>query len=699
MIKYQKDSDNIAILQLDMAERSLNIINHKIIASFKPVIEHLKEQRRQLKLKGVIITSAKSNFLEGGDLEYLYQASSPEAIFQFTNTLKQLFRDLEQPGVPVVAAINGTALGIGFELALACHHRIVIDHPKVKVGLPEVSLGLMPSGGSVLRLMWLFGIEKAFELLTAGRRYTPREAKVAKIVDEVVQNRKQLLDRAKDWLLNAEDSHRPWDSGKSIPQPSTSSQDEIIQRLNAQLIREKHRQYPAEHAILNVMAECKNLDFDTASKVESRHYTYLVQKKEVKNMIRAFWYDYHAIQKGKGRPKGFGRFRPKRIGVIGAGQMGCGIATSCAINGMEVVLKDISKVIAERGKYIVEQYVDDLIAANKVAAEDRAAILSRVTTTDKAENFETCDLVLEAVFENANLKQRIVRQTEAHLDEYTFIGSNTISIPISKLAEAAERPAHFVGIHFFPPAHHIPMLEIVKGKKTSDETIARAYDFASAIRKIPIVVKDSWGFYAARVLNTYILESITMLLEGYAPALIENLGVAAGMPKGGLAIADELGLPLILNYERQAAEHYGTKYIQHPAVEVLTKMTQTLDRKGKAHQQGFYDYGTAQNLSPALLEHFPTTQLTYDRVELIDRFLIAQVIEAGWCLQEKVIRSVEEANLGSIYGWGFPAYKGGVIQYINDFGKIAFLERCRNFETKFGQRFKVPKYLLKLEVD
>ncbi|MEM9849245.1 MAG: 3-hydroxyacyl-CoA dehydrogenase family protein, partial [Bacteroidota bacterium] len=418
-----------------------------------------------------------------------------------------------------------------------------------------------------------------------------------------------------------------------------------------------------------------------------------------KNKIKAFYFDYNSITSGINRPKGFGKFRPKKIGVIGAGLMGSGIATSCAVEGMKVVLKDVSKVIAERGKKHIETNLEEMLQRNEISLEERNEVLKRVQTTEKSKAFENCDLVIEAVFENANLKQKVTQEAEVFMDEYSFIGSNTLSIPISQLAEASQQPENYVGLHFFAPAHRVPMVEIVRGKKTSDETIARAFDFVKAIHKIPIIVADDWGFYAARVQNTFVLESITLLLEGYSPALIEHLGLQAGMPKGGLSLADDLGLPIILRYEEQADEHYGTKYVQHPAVEVLVKMIQELNRKGRNANCGFYEYkeNGQRQLWTELKTHFPTTQKSYDRQEILDRLLIAQVIEAGWCLQEKVIETTAAANLGSIHGWGFPATKGGVIQYIFDYGKEDFIARCKDFQQRFGQRFQVPRYLRKLE--
>lgn len=700
MIRYKKDTDNVATLTLDMKDRPLNVINHEIVDAFKPVIQFLKKERSRDALRGVIITSAKRNFLEGGDWEYLYESTTPSEIHDFTNKLKNLFRDIEYPGAPVVAAINGTALGAGFEMALACHHRIVLDQPKIRLGLPEVNMGLIPGGGGVIRLMWLMGIEKTFHLLSKGRIYTPKQALRENIIDDLASTKRELMEKAKQWLLESKHHIRPWDNKKSMP-PNTASIQQIqttIRRLNIELVKDKQMHFPAQHAILNILAESYQLDFDTASSIESRYYTELVCSKTAKNMIRAFWFDKNAVESGLSRPKGFGKFRPKKVGVIGAGLMGSGIATSCAINGLDVVLKDVSRIVAAQGKRFVEASLNQMLEANEIAVEDKTTIIDRIKTTETTTDFEDCDLVIEAVFENAKVKRKVTQEAEQHLDEYAFIGSNTLSIPISELAMASNRPDNYIGLHFFHPAQSVPLIEIVKGKKTSDETVARAFDFARAINKIPIVVKDDWGFYVSRVQNTFILESITMLSEGYAPALIENLGIQAGMPKSGLAFADDLGLRMVMRYEQLADEHYGSKYVQHPAVSAIKKMTEELERNGRSNNKGFYEYDESGNrrLWTDLKTHFPTTQTDYDKAELMERLLFVQVIEAGWCLQEKVIQNIAAANLGSIYGWGFPAYKGGIIQYIDDYGKARFFEQCQAFEAKHGQRFQIPKSLRKL---
>lgn len=701
MVRYSKDTDNIVTLSLNMKGRAVNVINHEIGQAFLPVMEHLKMEKSRGGLRGVILTSDKKTFLSGGDLEYLANATDAEEIFSYAEALKKFLRDLESPGVPVVAAINGSALGTGFEVALACHHRIVIDDPKIRLGHPEVSLGLMPGGGGVIRLMWLLGIEKAYTILTSAHRYSPQEAMKVGIIDELAKNRKDMLEKAKTWLLANKEGRRPWDREQESIPGGTAKQAEVASRIRylaAELAKITHHNYPAPQAILNVLFEGSKVDFDTACRIEGRYYTSLVLNKATKNMIKTFWFDYHAIKSGQNRPKGFGKFRPRKVGVIGAGMMGSGIAFACLRQGLQVVLKDVSHLIAERGREYVRKKLDELLTIGFIQEEEKQEVLSRIKTTESSQEFEDCDLVIEAVFENKMVKQKVTREAEEFLDEYSLLASNTVSIPITQLATASVRPENYVGLHFFHPADEIPLVEIVSGAATSEETIARAFDFVNAIHKIPIIVKDDWGFYAARVQNTYILEGITLLQEGYPPALIENLGQKAGMPKGALSLADDLGLELVLKYEQQAAVHYGNKYVQHPAVGVLHKMLNELARPGRQKRAGFYEYGEGKSrrLWPELTDHFPPEEREYDHQAIQERLLFVQVIEAVWCMQEKVIRSVPAANLGSVYGWGFPAFRGGVFQFVNDYGPEAFIEQCKEYEADYGPRYKVPKLLLKL---
>ena len=699
MIKYKKDTDQIVTLTLDMTGRSVNVINHEVGMAFLPVIEHLKAEKAKNNLKGIIIRSAKKTFLAGGDLDYLYQSEDAEELFKFSQTLQKIYRDLESPGVPVVAAINGSALGSGFELALACHYRIAIDCPKTSLGHPEVSLGLMPGSGGTIRLLWTLGLVKAFEILANGKTYSPKAALKVGIIDALAKDEEDMLDQAKLWLLASQEGRRAWDTKEGRILKGSARKPAIaqsIQFIAADLAKKHYNNFPAPQLILNTLVEASKVDFDTACRMESRNFTQLVLSKTTKNMTKAFWYDTNAIKTGASRPKGYGKFRPRKIGIIGAGNMGSGIALSCVMRDLEVVVKDITKEVAARSKTFVKERLLELVEKNYLTEQALKDKLKRIQTTEFSKDFETCDLVIEAVFENQNIKAKVIKEAEVYMDEYSLFASNTSSIHITDLAKYSSRPESFVGLHFFAPVAEMPLVEIVRGKATSEETIARAFDFVKAIGKTPIIVRDSWGFYASRVQNTFILEGIYMLQEGYAPSLIENLGKHAGMPKPALMLADELSMEMVLRYENQAAELYGPKYIQHPAVAVLQQMKEEHQRLGKRKSAGFYTYedSGAKHLWKELDTHFPAKKKDYNREEMMERFMFVQVLEAVWCLQEGVIQSIPEANLGSIYGWGFPKFKGGVIQYINDYGLAEFIERCKVYEKQYGPRYKAPSLLL-----
>jgi 3-hydroxyacyl-CoA dehydrogenase/enoyl-CoA hydratase/3-hydroxybutyryl-CoA epimerase len=434
------------------------------------------------------------------------------------------------------------------------------------------------------------------------------------------------------------------------------------------------------------------VDFDTACRIENRYFTQVCMTPEARNINKAFWYDFQTIKHGGSRPRGFGKFRPKKVGVVGAGLMGSGIAFSCAKAGLNVVLKDISRSVAEKGKHYSAEKLKKAVLNKEITEGEEKDILNRITATEKMDEFESCDIIIEAVFENQQLKSKVIKEAEAYLDQYCIVASNTSSIPITKMGKTTARPANFCGMRFFRPVDDEPLVEIIKGESTSEETIARAFDFIKLIKKVPIVVKDSWGFYSGRVRNTYILEGITLLQEGYTPAFIENIGVQTGMKIGPLAWADDLSLDLILEYESQAAELYGPKYIRHAAVTTLEQMLAD-GRHGRDVKAGFYTYdrGGSRQIWQHLYANTAPPQL--HREEITERLLFVQALEALWCMQEGVVTTVAEANLGSIYGWGFPSVRGGVLQFINDYGVEKFYQKCKAYEQSHGQRFKAPKIL------
>ncbi|MFK7949565.1 MAG: 3-hydroxyacyl-CoA dehydrogenase NAD-binding domain-containing protein [Saprospiraceae bacterium] len=698
MIKYRKDTDDIITLTLDMKGDAENIINHKISRVFEPIIRQLQKDVAESQVIGVIITSDKKNFLTGGDLEYIYKVEDAQAIFSYTEEIKGLYRRLEKLGVPVVAAINGNALGSGFELALACHHRIAVGNPQTRIGFPEVRLGLMPSAGGVTRLVWLNGLKKTFPILTDGKIYRPIEALKYEIIDEVAVDEKEMIQKAKNWIFDNLDYKRPWDQSKYIIPGGNIESAEItnwIAKKNAALMKKTKGNFPAIQSILATMVEAASVDFDTANRIESRYFTELIMCDSTRNMVKAFWFDTNKVKQNLSRPKGYGKFRPKQIGIIGAGRMGSGIATTCAIHGMQVILKDVSQSIAERGRKYCDLLLQQKVDAGEMTIAEKTTIFNRISISDKFQDFSNCDVVIEAVFENLNLKRRVIRETDAHLDEFTLFGTNTSNISISRLGKASNRPQDFVGIHFYAPAEKRRLVDVIVGEQTSDETIAKAFDFVRKIRKIPIVIRDRRGFFAARINGMYAMEGLALLNEGVPPVVIERLGMKAGMQKGPLATLDEMSLATLLLFERRKKEWFGDVYYHKNELKVLVKMVEELKREGAISKAGFYNYnGKKPLIWSELSEHFDIKNKYPDEKAIIERFMFVQAIDAARALEEGTINSVEEANVGSILGWNFAPFKGGVFQYINDYGINTFVKRAKQFEQKYGSRFTLPEIIL-----
>lgn len=706
-IKWDKDSDGVVTLTIDDPTQGANTMNELFTSSLHDTVERLQAEKDSI--KGVIITSGKKMFFAGGDLGLLIQATpaDAEALEQRSLAMKKDLRAIETFGKPVVAAINGAALGGGLELALACHHRVALDAKGSEIGLPEVSLGLLPGGGGVARTVRMFGIQKALmEVLLQGQRNKPAKALEIGLVDELVETPEEMITAARAWIDANPEPVKPWDvKGYKIPggTPSSPSFAMMLPAFPANLRKQlKGAPMPAPHHIMAAAVEGAQVDFDNADKIETQYFVNLATGQVSKNMIKAFFFDLQAINKGSYRPEGFEKFAATKALVLGAGMMGAGITYVCARAGMEVVLKDVSLEAAEKGKSYSTGLLDKQVARGRMTEEARDEILARILPTDNAADAKGCDLVIEAVFENQELKQKVYGEIEPYINEDALFASNTSTLPISGLATSVSKPEEFIGMHFFSPVDKMPLLEIVVGDKTSDATIAKAIDVGQQIKKTNIVVNDSRGFFTSRVIGTFLSEAAAMLGEGLAAPSIEQAGLQAGYPTGPLALLDEVSLTLskrIRNEAKAAYEAEGKPFPEHPSTPVMERMVDEFDRGGRAAGAGFYNYadGKRVGLWEGLVANFGgTNEIPFEDMQ--ERMLFAEAIESVKCLDEGVLRSVAEANIGSIFGIGFPPWTGGVLQYINgyDGGPAGFVARANVLATKYGERFQPPASLVEL---
>jgi 3-hydroxyacyl-CoA dehydrogenase / enoyl-CoA hydratase / 3-hydroxybutyryl-CoA epimerase len=705
-IQWDKDADGIVTLTLDDPTGSANVMNEHYIESMGKAVDRLVAEKDSI--TGVVITSAKSTFFAGGDLKSMIQAG-PEDAGEFFSTVERVKKDLrtlETLGKPVVAAINGAALGGGLEIALACHHRIAADVKGLVVGFPEVTLGLLPGGGGVTRTVRMFGIQNAFmNVLSQGTRFKPAQAKEIGLIDEILPTVDELVPAAKAWIKANPDAHtQPWDTkGYKMPggTPSSPALASILPSFPALLKKQlKGAPMPAPRAILDAAVEGAQVDFDTASRIESRYFTKLVTGQVAKNMIQAFFFDLQHITSGGSRPDGIGKTPINKIGVLGAGMMGAGIAYVSAKAGFDVVLKDVTIEAAQKGKGYSEGLEARALSKGRTTPERSSELLNRITPTADAAAFAGVDFVVEAVFENQELKHKVFQEIEDVVEPTALLGSNTSTLPITGLAAGVKRQEDFIGIHFFSPVDKMPLVEIIKGEKTSDEALARVFDYVLAINKTPIVVNDSRGFYTSRVIGTFINEAIAMLGEGVEPASIEHAGSQAGYPAPPLQLSDELNMELmakIAKATRAGVEAAGGTYVPHPAEAVVNKMIE-LGRPSKLSGKGFYEYadGKRVGLWPGLRETFHSGASGPPLQDMIDRMLFAEALETQKCLDEGVLTSTADANIGSIMGIGFPPWTGGTAQYIAGYpgGKAGFVARARELAAQYGDRFTPPDSLL-----
>ena len=698
-IQYLKNDDGIIILTLDSPNQSANTMNADFRVALENIVSKLKSETS---ITGIIFRSAKKTFFAGGDLDELIQARLEDAtpFFEMIQKMKAEFRYIETLGVPVVAALNGTALGGGWEIALGCHARIALNDPKTKFGLPEVTLGLLPGGGGIVRMVRLLGLQNAFPFLMEGKQFGVDKAKSLGLIQDIVETPEELMDKAIAWVKEHPKSQQPFDvKGYKIPggDPKTPAVAQILAIAPAMLRDKTKGCYPAPEAIMAAAVEGAQVDVDTALTIESRYFTYLATGQISKNMIGTFWHGMNAIKAGASRPKDVAKWQASKVGVLGAGMMGTGIAYSTAIKGVPVVLKDVSVENAEKGKAYSQKLLDKKVSQGRMTAEKRNQVLSLITATAFAEDLKGCDLIIEAVFENQELKAKVTQEAEAFLAEGGVMASNTSTLPITGLANASKDQANFIGLHFFSPVDKMQLVEIIKGKNTSAETLAKAYDYVQQIGKIPIVVNDSRGFFTSRVFGTFVQEGLRLLHEGVHPARIEMAALKAGMPVGPLAIQDEVALTLsehVANETRKALQAEGKDLPRSGADDVIQTMIHTFDRKGKAAGAGFYDYpeGGKKHLWEGL-NHWKQ-DVDISEQEMIDRFLFVQSLDTLRCYEENVLESVIDANIGSIFGIGFAPWTGGAIQFLNQYGLDQAVQRANELEAKYGERFKAPQRLV-----
>ncbi|OPX12047.1 3-hydroxyacyl-CoA dehydrogenase NAD-binding domain-containing protein [Mycobacterium sp. AT1] len=708
-IQWDKDADGIVTLTLDDPTGSANVMNEHYTESMHNAVTRLVAE--QDSITGVVIASAKKTFFAGGDLKAisLVTADSAGEFFATAEAIKADLRKLEKLEKPVVAAINGAALGGGLEIALACNYRIAADTKGVVIGLPEVTLGLLPGGGGVARTVRMFGIQKAFtEVLSQGTRFRPAKAKDLGLIDELVGSVEELVPAAKAWIKANPEAHtQPWDAkGYKMPGgiPSSPALAAVLPSFPALLKKQlKGAPVPAPRAILAAAVEGAQVDFDTASRIESRYLTQLAAGQTSTNMIQAFFFDLQSINAGGSRPDGIGKTPITKIGVLGAGMMGAGIAYVSAKAGFEVVLKDVTIEAAQRGKAYSEKIEAKALQRGTTTQERSDALLARITPSADPADFAGVDFVIEAVFENPELKHTVFQEIEDIVEPNALLGSNTSTLPITGLATGVKRQEDFVGIHFFSPVDKMPLVEIIKGEKTSDEALARVFDYTLAIGKTPIVVNDSRGFFTSRVIGTFVNEAMSMLGEGAEPASIERAGTQAGYPAPPLQLLDELNLELLkkVSVQNQAgAEELGQVYNLHPGELIVDKMLE-IGRPSRLKGAGFYEYvdGKRTGLWSGLREAFNSGSTTIPLQDMIDRMLFAEALETQKCIDEGVLITTADANIGSIMGIGYPAWTGGSAQYIVGYegplgtGKAAFVARTEELAARYGDRFTPPASL------
>ena len=730
MLNYSVDAEGIATVELDYPGKSQNILNTASIGAYA---EAMQKALADPAVKGIVVASAKKDFIAGGDLAELAGATDAAAFHAAISGTHKLMRGIELGGKPVAAALNGSALGGGMEIALGCHYRVAADNPKARFGFPEVTLGLLPGAGGTQRVPRLVGMQAAAPLLMEGKRIKAAEALKIGLIHAVVEVGAERT-AARQWVMDAIASGskplQPWDAkGSKIPGggPNTPGGMQMLMAANAMLREKTCDNYPAPKHILSCVYEGLSTNLDTGLAIEARYFTNLVMSPVSKNMIRSLFFGMQEANKLASRPADVPLQKYSKVGMLGAGMMGAGIAMCTAQAGVEVVLLDTTQEAAEKGKAYAAKQWGKQVARGRMTQDAVDALLARIKPTADYADLKGCELVIEAVFEKREIKAEVTKKAEAVIGGDAIFASNTSTLPITGLAEASARPANFIGLHFFSPAEKMPLVEIIVGKATSDATLARSMDYVRAIAKTPIVVNDSRGFYTSRVFGTYVSEGMALLEEGVPPALIDKAGLMAGMPVGPLALADEVSIELVHKIAQQTRADLGAAYVERAADRVAAKMVAELGRLGRKSGAGFYDYPAEgpKHLWPGLGEHFKpgvpagtqsagadeapaqqggraknallaaadgdTAIPTVD--EIIERLILVQSVETARCLEEKVMRAPIDADVGAILGWGYPPFRGGPIGWLHTLGVPAGVAALDRLAERHGARFAAPKIL------
>ncbi len=703
-IRQHLDADGVLLLTIDLPGASMNVINEALTRDLMAAVERIRTDDA---VKGAVITSGKaSGFVAGADLKGMNFAegggggassgkSRMARLFEGVFTLNKLLRDLETCGKPVAAAVNGLALGGGLEIVLACHHRVIADNPKITLGLPEVLVGLFPGAGGTQRLPRLIGVQPALMFLLQGKNMSPQEALGLGVVQAVVAA-DHVVQTAKDWVkANPSGGVQPWDQKTFRFPGGVGHMNPAFAQTFMGGVAMAHKQSYGNmnqvKAIMSAVYEGAQLPMDTAIRLESKYFAKVVADPQAGNMIRSLFVSKQAAEKGARRPANVPQMKTQKVGMLGAGLMGAGIAMVSAQAGIEVVLLDRDQAAADKGK----QYTADRLAKKRTDPAKTAEILGRIHATSNYEDLEGCDLIIEAVFETREIKAEVTKATEAVVGADTIFGSNTSTLPITGLAEAWSKPENFIGIHFFSPVEKMPLVEIIVGKKTGPEAIAKALDYVAQIRKTPIVVNDSRGFYTSRCFGTFVQEGLALLQEGVKPALIENVAKQMGMPVGPLAVNDEVGLDLSYKVGQQTKKDLGDAWQPGPGEAVIEKMME-LGRHGRKNARGFYAYpedGSPKHLWPELSAHFPVAATQPTAADVKERLLYRQLVETARCFAEGVLETPEDGDLGAIFGWGFAPFTGGPFSHMDTVGLANVVQTLDRLAQTHGDRFAPPQML------